>query len=158
MRPSLSALMLAATAAAPPGCSSVPDSYPGPPIVELGSTAGEFRPLSDGAAVAIVHGSQGGYHVWGAVRAQNVDPREVRIHYTLRLDDGTPPISERDDVGDLEGTDDGLTPGFRVGTVVFVPDPTVVRSRACRLNVELTDMEGRTGSDSHRVFPVDAAP
>ena len=137
-------------------CSRVPETFPGPPLIELGSTAGAFNPIGEGAGIAIVRGIQGGYHVWGAVRATNVDPREVRLRYTLRLDDGTPAVAVRDDYGDLEGTDDGLTPGFRVGTVVFVADPAVVRARACRLSVDLVDMEGRTGSDAHRVFPVDA--
>src|SRR5690349_15288111 len=77
-------------------CTSVPESYPGLPVVELGSSADSFRPLSDGSSVGIVHGIQGGYHVWGAVRALHLDPRAVRLRYTLRLDDGTPPVSVRD--------------------------------------------------------------
>ena len=152
----MTAIFALGVLATQPACSPVPESYPAPPLVELGSTSGNFSPIGDGAGIAIIHGIQGGYHVWGAVRATNVDPREVRLRYTLRLDDATPALAVRDDYGDLEGTDDGLTPGFRVGAVVFVADPAVIRSRACRLSVELTDRAGRTGSDAHRVFPVDA--
>lgn len=137
------------------GCHPVPDSFPEPPRVELGSTADVFRPLSDGDAVQIVHGIQGGYHVWGAVRATFVDPREVRLRYTLRLDDGTL-VTVREDAGDLEGTDDGLTPGQRLGTAVFLPDPATIRGRRCRLSLELTDQRGRTGEDAHDVMAVDA--
>jgi hypothetical protein len=145
--------LLASLLVAGAGCPNIPSSYPAAPRVELGSTPGDFTPLVDGNAVQIVHGIQGGFHIWGAVRAQYVDPRSLQMHFTIALDDGTPPIATRDDAGDLDGTSDGLTPGTHVATTVFLTDPTVVRGRATRFTVTVTDQEGRTGSDSHRVFP-----
>jgi len=141
------------------GCEpTIPANYPAPPAVEVGSTAGNFAPLVDGAMVTINHGFQGGYHVWGAVRAVDLDPRQLRARFSLGLDDGSPPLAVRDDVFDLDGTGDGLTPGTHVGTTVFLPDPALVRGLACRLSVALTDREGRSGSDSHRVVPADPSP
>ena len=143
-----SLLRLACTLA----CAGCGASFAGPPEVELGTGGDRFVAIHDGDTVAIVHGIQGGYHVWGAVRARYLDPRALRLRFTLALDDASAPLSVREDVGDLDGGD-GSDPGTHAGTTVFLPDPAVARDHACRFTVEVTDADGRTAGDSRRIVP-----
>ena len=65
------AVLIAATAA----CSARaegPDA--GPPSLEIGTGTRGFETLSDGDSIFIVQGPQGGYHFFGSLRAQNIDP------------------------------------------------------------------------------------
>lgn len=147
---------LAAGCGGPTRCA--PATYSGGPTVELGSTDGPFVGLRDGQPVTVVHGIQGGFHVWGAVRTRFLDPSAMVAHFTLGLDDGSAPVTARDDVFDLDGGCDGTQPGTHVATAVFLPDPAALRGRSCRFSVTVTDLEGRSASDARRVVPVDPAP
>jgi hypothetical protein len=119
----------------------------GPPGVEIGTGSDHFVALADGDTVPIIHGIQGGYHVWGAVRARGVDPSGLRLRFTVWLTDGTDPVTTRTDRVDLDGS------GVHAGTAVFLPDPTVVRDHDCRLRVDITDVDGRTAGDERVVRP-----
>jgi len=48
----------------------------------MGSSTGEFIGLNDGDGVTMVYGPQGGWHIWGSVRAKNT--RDViKIHFRI---------------------------------------------------------------------------
>src|SRR5690349_21999710 len=77
--------MLALAAAGCAGCGP-PDGPPcdaDPLTVEIGSagTSGEgFVAIDhDGQDVPLIHGSQGGFHLWMHVRAENACPRAVEL-------------------------------------------------------------------------------
>ena len=56
-------------------CSAPADSPDaGPPSLELGTGIRSFEALADGGSIFIVQGPQGGYHFFGSLRAQNINP------------------------------------------------------------------------------------
>ena len=139
------------------GCGA---SYGGPPVIAIGTGPDSFVPLADGDAIPIVHGTQGGYHVWGSIRAREVDPHGLALRFTLVIDGdaamGTAPLSVtvRDDRVDLDLAGSGSDAiGTHAGTVVFLPDPAAVRGRSCRFRVAATDAGGRHATDEKRVVP-----
>jgi hypothetical protein len=125
------------------GCGA---SFPGPPAADVGTGVDQFVVLHDGDTVPIIMGLQGGYHVWGSVRASNVAPDNLRLRFSLYLADQTTPLTIRTDTVDLTG-------GEHLGSAVFLPDPSVVRGQLCRLHLDVTDENGRTASAEHRVTP-----
>ncbi len=87
--PLLGALLLAA-------CPTV-DGEPTPdgPAVDLGTGELDFEPLDDGDELAIVLGSQGGYHLYGSFRSHGVVAGDSRS-----LTEPTNPTMEFDVVHD----------------------------------------------------------
>lgn len=153
-------VLLCAGCAALIGChpgGGVPDHYPGAPEVALGTGFVQFTSLTDGDSVPIIHGTQGGYHVWGAARVRYMDPFAIELRFSLLLGAGAPLAVRRDRV-DLDGTADGLDPGVHLGTAVVLPDVAAVRGRACIFQIEATDAAGRTGRDRRRIVPEDPPP
>ena len=70
MRLAITALIAASFA-----CSAKTDSPDaGPPSLEIGSGSRDFEPLIDGDSIYIVQGPQGGYHFFGSLRSQNINP------------------------------------------------------------------------------------
>lgn len=53
-----------------------------PPAVEVGNGNPDHVPFTDGDPIVMVHGPQGGWHVWVSLALTNFDP-EVSIHVTL---------------------------------------------------------------------------
>lgn len=89
------------------GCQKT--AWPGPPQAILGGGVLRFLPWGDCARVPIIHGVQGGYHVWGGVRARYVSP-QVQLRFTItdgsgqlvQYPNGTPnPIRQSDVLGPL---------------------------------------------------------
>lgn len=58
--------------------------------VDIGTGEADFVELTDGSPVGVVYGSQGGFHVWTAVRVHNDQVRDVQVNLTTRLPDGLP--------------------------------------------------------------------
>lgn len=52
------------------------------PTISLGDGALSFTPLSPGQDVVMVHGPQGGWHVWASIYAQNIG-QFVEINYMI---------------------------------------------------------------------------
>jgi hypothetical protein len=58
------------------------------PVIQIGTGVLEFVPLEAGAEVRIVCGSQGGQHLWVALRSQGI-ARQQRLEVQMTaLDDG----------------------------------------------------------------------
>jgi len=116
------------------------------PSVELGTGDQAFIVLHDGDPVPIIHGLQGGYHVWGAVRASDLAPMGVHLQFTLaRLDDAVP-VTTRTDVADL-------VDGEHLGTAVFVPDPDGVRGQPCTFDLTAIDTHGTMVHSQRTIVP-----
>lgn len=146
------------------GCSSTEDirapSDEGPPVVVIGTGVSEFLPIVDGDAVPIVRGIQGGYHIWGAVRAQHLIPDQVRLHYSLILLATNETVNTVDRVerlsaaNALEGADsDGADWWQSTGSFVFVPMPAAIDQQPVRLQVDATDTADHYASDSRVIIP-----
>lgn len=88
-------LILLAGCAAP--CGDPADAW-----IELGVGPDTYQPVVDGDVLAVERGSQGGMHVWGALRAGGIDPGPDS--YLEGIKDGTLPtvaFELRDDAGVL---------------------------------------------------------
>lgn len=145
----------------------------------LGTGVLGFQPISDGDRVPIVHGPQGGYHVWGAVLCRYVATARLKLLFTLSLVEGNRPIGmvpatvalQPYDPGTLildggpePGDGGGSSPrhsfalpggpdgwGESLGTTVFVGDPRIIDGQKVRLHLDVTDSDARLCSDE-RVF------
>lgn len=148
-------LLLAAAVSLGAGCGPhVPSSFPGPPDITLGTGVDSFVPVADGDAVPIIMGLQGGYHIWGSVRARYVDPVQLHIVFTLYLVGNDTPETIRHDHVDLAGTSDGLSYGEHLGSAVFLPSAMDVRGQPCRWRLDATDLEGRTATVERMIRPM----
>jgi len=119
------------------------------PTLEVGTGVDAFTPLHDGDDLPLVAGPQGGHHVWGALRATDVDPGDP-YDFAARDNPLLSMTLQRD--GDILGgfrnlprglfpTDDGAF--IRTGeTVILGMDPSVADGLDVDLVMELLDARG----------------
>lgn len=137
------------------GCAgeSNPNPPPAPePVLELGTGLDEFVPITDGDSVPIVHGIQGGYHIWGSLRARDLGPEQVRLHYTLTLEETGELVSSVKIVVGLHPAENEDA-WVSLGSFVFVPMPMQVHGQDVLMQVEATDRASSTASDARRIRP-----
>lgn len=65
----------------------------GDPCVEVGNGDTSHAPLADGDHVVMVHGPQGGWHVWGSLETANMSDI-VSIHFTIDVKDTGARVSD----------------------------------------------------------------
>ncbi len=59
------------------------------PTVEIGTGEVDFEEITPGAAITMVHGPQGGWHMLGSVRTTNLE-QIIQVHFTIvHLESGT---------------------------------------------------------------------
>lgn len=51
------------------------------PFFEVGTGESAFEALGEGATVPLIHGPQGGYHVWIGVRHRGLGPGDIVLEY-----------------------------------------------------------------------------
>lgn len=71
------------------GCSTTVEPPEGDALFEVGTGTWRFEELSDGQPVDLVRGAQGGWHVWVAVRGNQVEDGDLVIIETERADGTT---------------------------------------------------------------------
>lgn len=128
--------------------------------VELGTGTESFVPLSDGDTLRFERGPQGGYHVYGSLRATGVDvgdpnyPFELtnpHIWFNLEQDDAEIALLV-DQPRALTALDDVGHYGVLGELVIFnVADPTALEGTTARFTGRLTDRCERGGEDSREV-------
>ena len=118
----------------------------GPPMVEVGTGAKYFVPLTNGDVVAITPGQEGGYQLWASVKTTNLRPDHVRLRFTVVRARDEKPFGSRDDEVSLDD-------GEHAGTAVYLPDPTVVRGVPCTLRADAMDADGRSAASERLIMP-----
>ena len=127
------------------------------PFVEIGTGEVRFETLTDGQEAPTVYGIQGGYHIWGSVRATGIDWRRLELHFELTGEDGelvsNPTLlpAQLRDCSDQEGCDEGM--GEVVGITVFVDDPPAIWGDDITMSVHASDDEGRESYDERLLKP-----
>jgi hypothetical protein len=117
--------------------------------VEIGTGVVRYEPLSDGPAVDVISGRQGGYHVWTSVRIRDLDLDHVRIDLSTRFEDDGKLAGPTSAVSaPLEAVDGAHE---HAGMTSFIDDPTAVRGRRLLLRAEVTSDDGRRGADQRVV-------
>lgn len=147
----LPALTLALTLALP-GCD-VDYTIDGPPELEVGTGEFAYEAVADGDELAIISGSQGGFHLLLGVRMRNLDPNRVRMESSVR------DAESGDMLGEplfFRGTFfRGETDDWEYAGLPAQVEPSVVRGRDLTVTLTATDRDGRTVTDTMLVVPVD---
>jgi len=149
-------LFFAAALLAASGCCT-PDLEVDP-LVILGSGEVEFVQLTEaGQEVELVNGVQGGWHIWGSVRATGLDWRELRLDFTVSEPGGSllaEPSRTEAELACCDGDEDCDGFGEIVGFPVLVDEPALALGRNLTLQVVATDPDGRTASAEKAVVPI----
>jgi hypothetical protein len=133
-----------------------PDAGEAPvePFVTIGTGTSRYETLSAGESMDIIQGPQGGYHVWGALRAGGIDPHGVTLNFGLYL--GEKLVAEAHYEDDLVPTQMPEAPYeyTRVAVILIENDPGAVTDRPARLTVELVPADGPPLTDEVEVRPL----
>jgi len=135
------------------GCASHPATQP-PLQVLLGGATDDglaFVDWSGCPPAKIVHGVQGGQHVWGSVRIHGLVGPRARIRVSLFHIDGAPvepggtEISPKPDPSDYKGPDGQGGWQEEVGFPIFIEGPCVLASQ--KLTARATVFDDETGGN-----------
>jgi N-acetylneuraminic acid mutarotase len=154
VKTSIVSLALLAAACSPgTKATGTPDSghaAGGNPVVEVGTGSAEFVPLKNGDSVPIIHGPQGGTHIWGSVSVQHLTPGTVSVTYAVSSQGST--LSSTTYQLDASGD-----PWTWAGFIGVVPDPMAIDGQTVTLTMTVKDARGNAGSDQRQVVAHDAA-
>ena len=108
------------------------------------------------AEVELVHGAQGGWHVWVSMRVAGLDPERVQMELVTEIEGmsgSREPSNVRLDLLPIQDE-----PGmFRfIGWPAILSRPGCAAGQRVSLAVTLIDGEGRTATDSCVVVPMPA--
>lgn len=140
--------LLAALALA--GCAGE-EPAPGEVAIELGTGEWRFEPLVDGQEVRMIHGAQGGWHVWTSLRAIDLEPDRVRLELYMRLVD-EPESEWNTSKIDVNMVPDGDSLAY-LGYPFVIVDPACTAGRALEVRAVMRDRRGTMGSDSRVIVP-----
>jgi hypothetical protein len=121
--------------------------------VEAGTGVTSFEPLTDGEAVDVIHGMQGGYHIWTAVRVHDSAVTDVQVNVTSHFEQGGASAGEP---SRITTTLDAPAPdGARdhAGMRDFIDSPLAVQGQRVVLRVEVIANDGRHGTSERTVVP-----
>lgn len=146
--------------ASPPG----PCGAQGAPSVELGTGPDDgngYAPLSDGQAAPLLHGPQGGFHVWSNLRARGLCPDRLRTERVVtRLDDAQEIVTLRSQASLVPASDPELAAdgwdemSMSLPTFLCPNAPGVaIADRPIRIDLRVIDTDGRTAADARVITP-----
>ena len=125
------------------------------PEVKVGGGADHFEEVADGAAVTMVHGPQGGWHVLGSARISFTVPL-VRIHYEIEVPGRAVRVSDNN--LSVMIVEDSACSGYYPGMYGYLDvsaiaegeadtPPEVLAGETIVLRMTIEDAEGRTATD-----------
>jgi hypothetical protein len=133
------------------GCSAAV----GEGVAELGTGEAEFEPLAEGQEVPIIHGAQGGYHVWLSAQVLGLGAQRVAMTIETRRADGTLPPETSNVVIPLSPSAE--TAGMRelVGWPAILADPDAVAGAPLHVSIRFVDpVTGVTAFDERTILPI----
>ena len=132
------------------GCEE-PYVIDGPPEFEVGTGAYAFEAVTSGEVLEIVHGPQGGDHVWLGVRVVNMQPKRFHLESTMVT------VGDEEVVGFPLFFDVDLFVGpsgdLEFAGLPLQVDPDEVRGVEIRAMIEAVDRDGRTMIGSMQIVP-----
>lgn len=118
--------------------------------VEVGTGSIDYQPLAEGDRVELVHGSQGGWHIWTGARVREPSPPDARINLFARFADTGESAGDPSSVAvRLDPTGDGSRAA--AGMRNFISDPVAVIGKRLVLRVEVVADDGRHGASERAV-------
>lgn len=145
--------MVACAMVALAGCAAASaDPQPTEAELELGTGTARFVPLADGDEVAMVHGAQGGWHLWISARATGMASAMGSLEIAHGPADGSTPLEVTRagvtfDPADAEGRRTSL------GWQAILPDPPCSVGRLHRVRITVTTSSGDRVSAERDVMP-----
>lgn len=126
-----------------------------PPFFEVGTGESTFEALGEGAAVPLIHGPQGGYHVWLGMRHQGLGPGDVILEYGAR-DAATSEELMFPGLRAVEADVDPEVVSQTAGLVGFLleDEPLVYDGRRIRLWARATDAQAQALADERDALVV----
>lgn len=132
-------------------CLGACDDAPSGPVISLGSGIERFVPVAPGRGLRVTEGIQGGYHIFGSVRAEGIEAWDAHVEFEL--------WQGATQIGGARFIDD-----FRVhagdlvftGATVFLfatHPPEAIADRETRMTVVVTDRTGASGQAEMRFVP-----
>ncbi len=152
----LPALFLAA------GCSGETGSQPdaGPPSIEIGTGNGGFESIVEGASISVITGPQGGFHVLGSLRAQNLNPGDSE-----NLQASSNPTTQFEVFANgvrVDAEASTYTQGLQRGEnglemlgrfiILDIPNASTLDGMSLRFVVTVRDVDGAVVSDERNVI------
>lgn len=135
------------------GCPQTPGangsgSDAGTPWIEVGTGARSFQVIPDVTRdgglenLSVVTALYGGFHIWAAVRAHNMNPGDLQVVVTTSLVSPRQQLYQTSSVVTLVPDDVGESWAGIPGYV----DPFVVRNQIMELRIDARDADGKTAS------------
>jgi hypothetical protein len=135
-------------------CASVPAMAPsdGTPMLELGTGTYAFVPVTDGQTLPLIHGAQGGWHFWVAVRVTGSSASSGSLTLETQPADESSPariatIGVHFDPPDATGGRSFL------GLQDIMSDPSCAVGTLIRVRATVTLPDGTRVSDERHVVP-----
>ena len=130
---------------APPASDLAPVPSTPPTLqVDVGTGTSDFVELAEGDPVDLIHGSQGGYHVWTAIRIHDERVPDVQVNLTTRLENGAPAGPASRMVAALSAPRDGARTA--AGLRNFVTSPQLLNGQRFVLRVEVVASDQQHGA------------
>ena len=117
--------------------------------VEVGTGDTDFQPLAEGAEVDLIHGVQGGWHIWTGFRVRNAALQDVRVNLYSRFDDGTAAGDPSSVAVVLSARPSGEQTNCCMRN--FIHDGIAARGRKIVLRVEIVAGDGRHGAGERMI-------
>lgn len=134
------------------GCVASSRAEPATPRLELGTGTARFAELADGAELPMVHGAQGGWHVWVAVRVVGADVSLASLELEHQpADESAPPEVTRTGIVFDPASADGSRASL--GWAVIFPDPACSVGRLHRIHATLTTATGLRLEAEREIVP-----
>jgi len=155
-------------ALAAPGCDDKTPSpcvIQGPVAVDLGTGPEDgqgYLPMTDGQMVPLTFGAQGGFHVWTNIRVRNVCFSQMRFKRTATWIETGQLVSFSAEQLSLVAASDpqlaaqgwGELPTSRPMFMCPNQFGLTIPGHMVRMEVEITDKDGRMGMAQHVVVPM----
>ena len=143
----LVALLLALTAC---GGDPAAEQPPGMATLELGTGSWRFEPLEDGQDVELVHGAQGGWHIWISLTVSGASVAHPVVTLSMVPVDASRPAQDTSlplafDPPDEQGA------SKLIGFTGILNDPSCMVGKLVRVRASLTTDDGEELSDVREV-------
>jgi hypothetical protein len=133
------------------GCAGAA-ATPGEAFLELGTGTARFQPLEDGDEVAMVHGAQGGWHLWISARATGLSSGTGSLEIAHGPADGSEEM-QSSRVGVVFDPPDAQGRRVTLGWQAILTDPPCAVGRLHRVRVTVTTATGERVSAERDVLP-----
>jgi hypothetical protein len=126
------------------------------PVLEVGTGKDNFVTLRETDTIEIIHGPQGGWHLWGALRTKGLTP-PLTVDYAISLPETQTELSRT--VYDV----DPLAVGnwsIWAGLIGYLPEPSLAAEKSVLLTMQVTDANGVSLRSSARAVagPLPSCP